>query len=221
MLPLAATYWHSEWRARLVYPVTLGTLIGFAVVLIAASWLVRTRATYAFDLRVTKKLQQFELPGLTRLMRLLTYMSNGPTLVIIAVAVIVFGAMTRALIPALYVVGTLVSIPLNLWMKTFFDRERPGESEVRVDVRGDRFGYSYPSGHSMCSAAFYVFLAFLVFIYMRDYRFREPLVAALCLLPIGIGISRIYLGDHWLSDVVGGWAFGLAIATLAAVLYPV
>jgi undecaprenyl-diphosphatase len=220
MLPFAAVYWHSEWRARLMYPVTMGTLIGFALILIAASILVRTRATYAFDLRVTKAFQRREAPGVTSIMRFLTFLSNAPTLVFIGIAVIGFGLATRAIVPALYAAGTLVAAPLNIWMKRFFDRERPGESEVRVDVHGDRFGFSYPSGHSMCSAAFYGFLAFLVFIYMHDSRIREPLVAFLALLPLGVGVSRIYLGDHWFSDVVGGWAFGVVIAVMAAVMYP-
>ncbi len=213
-------YWHSEWRARLEYPGTLAALVVFAGVVALASVLVRIRATYALDLRATKALQRWDAPFLTRIMRFLTFLSNMPTLIVIASTVLIIGVFTRAWLPALYAAGTLVAAPINLWMKTFFDRERPGEKEVRVDIRGDRFGFSYPSGHSMCSAAFYGFLAFLVYLYMRDSRIREPLVAALILVPVGVGISRIYLGDHWLSDVVGGWAFGLVIAVIAAVLYP-
>lgn len=218
----AFVYWHSEWRARLMYPATIGVLLVFVGILVIASWLVRTRASYAFDLRVTKAFQRFGGRRVRWLMRFLTFLSNPITLVAVAVAVLTFGYLTKALVPALYVAGTLVSVPLNLWVKTWFDRERPGEKEVRVDVLGNRFDrFSFPSGHAMCSAAFYGFLAFLVFIYMRAYWFREPLVVGLALLPVGIGLSRIYLGDHWFSDVVGGWAFGLAIATIAAVLYPV
>lgn len=205
-----------------MYPVTIGVLVGLVVVLVIASWLVRTRASYAFDLRVTKWFQRFGGRRVRWLMRSFTFLSNAPTMISTGIAVLAFGYVTRAFVPALYVAGTLVSIPLNLWVKTWFDRERPGEKEVRVDVLGNRFDeYSYPSGHAMVSAAFYGFLSFLVFIYMRAYWFREPLVIGLALLPVGIGLSRIYLGDHWFSDVVGGWAFGLAIATIAAVLYPI
>lgn len=213
-------YWHSEWRARLLYPGTMAALLVMLAALVLVSVLVRIRATYAFDLRVTKALQDWNPPFASRMMRALTALSNPLTLLAMGAAVMLFGLLTRAIVPALYASATIGAAPLNLAFKRLFDRERPGERDVRVDLRGRRWGFSYPSGHAMTSAAFFGFLAFLVWIYTRNPLVRDPLVVLLSLLPIGVGISRIYLGAHWLSDVVGGWAFGFAITVLAAILYP-
>ena len=111
-----------------------------------------------------------------------------------------------------------LALPINAIVKNIVDRHRPGEAEAKIHP-GPRWGFSYPSGHSMGAAAFYGFLAFLCWILIPELPLRIALTSMFALLPILVGLSRVYLGAHWASDVVGGWAGGLFVATPLALLY--
>jgi len=102
-----------------------------------------------------------------------------------------------------------VSIPITIGLKTFWDRKRPDAKIVNVAV--GTAGTSFPSGHAMGATSFYGALAALAWIHLNPRRTRLPLTLSLGSMPISIGISRIYLGAHWLSDVVGGWAMGTLV----------
>lgn len=73
---------------------------------------------------------------------------------------------------------------------------------------------SFPSGHAANSAIVYLTLAALLFPVVREWRMRLFILAAAMLLVGMIGISRVYLGVHWPTDVVAGWAFGSLWALL-------
>jgi undecaprenyl-diphosphatase len=210
----------SERVARLLYPETLAAWGTLALLLVTISYLVRLRATLPFDLRVTKYLQEVDTPFLSTLARWATFMGNSSTLVVLSVLGLLATIPIHLAKGGIYLVWSLAALPLNVVLKNIFDRERPGEKEVRVSP-GPRWGFSYPSGHSMGSAAFYGWLAFLVALYVRDPFVRYPVVALLLLLPLGVALSRIYLGAHWFSDVVAGLAGGTLIVVVLASLFPV
>jgi membrane-associated phospholipid phosphatase len=92
---------------------------------------------------------------------------------------------------------------LNDILKATFHRTRP--EPVAGFIQAQQF--SFPSGHAMESAAFYGFLAYLVWRLTRG-AVRAMAVTGLALLVIAIGISRIYLQDHFLSDVIAGYMAG-------------
>jgi undecaprenyl-diphosphatase len=210
----------TERGARLLYRETLISLCTLAAVMIALSILVRSRATLETDLRVTKYLQETDTPTLTWLARKATFLGNSSTLIVLAIvgmAASIPFALAKA---GIYMLWSLLALPLNILLKNIFDRERPGEKEVRVSP-GPRWGFSYPSGHSMGSAAFYGWAAFVVALYVHNPFIRYPLMATFILLPIGVAVSRIYLGAHWFSDVVAGLAGGAMLVVVLASLFPV
>lgn len=96
------------------------------------------------------------------------------------------------------------------WLKDAIDRPRPAGGLVGFS------GSSFPSGHAAYST-FYVWLAVTIVIRLRSGMARgAPVVAAGIVLTVLIGLSRVYLGVHYLSDVTGGWALGAAAFSLCA-----
>ncbi len=94
---------------------------------------------------------------------------------------------------------------LNQILKRIVQRPRP--SELRLT---DASGYSFPSGHSMASAAFYGFLIYLIYKKVENKKIRNILIAILSILILLIGASRIYLGVHYTSDVLAGFLISIS-----------
>ena len=88
---------------------------------------------------------------------------------------------------------------LNQLLKAILQRPRPTEYRIVEET-----GYSFPSGHSMVSMAFYGYLIYLIYKYVKNKYIKWISIVLLSILVCSIGISRIYLGVHYTSDVLGG-----------------
>lgn len=100
---------------------------------------------------------------------------------------------------------------LTQFLKLLIGRMRPPDG---ARVLWD--GYSFPSGHALGATVFYGFLLFLILRYSKNNWIRKLFSAILPLLILLIGASRVYLGVHWVTDVIAGWAIGGII--LAAII---
>lgn len=94
---------------------------------------------------------------------------------------------------------------LNQIIKFIMQRPRPTEFRIIEET-----GYSFPSGHSMVSLAFYGYLIYLIYKYINNKHLKRTLIILLSVLICIIGVSRIYLGVHYTSDVLGGFLISLA-----------
>lgn len=204
--------------APLLYPETFRFVAGMTASLILLSAVVRMAWTLPLDRWVTVRLQQLHHLALTRLAHLLTFLGNSSTIIALAILAIAFAAWQKEPRTGWFVAGTLLALPLNALLKKVISRERPG-TEAALIHPGPRWGFSYPSGHSMGSAAFYTFLAAQLYLHGFVDSWRLAVVVLIALLPVGVGISRIYLGAHWMSDVVGGWAGGAIISFCTMAVY--
>lgn len=99
----------------------------------------------------------------------------------------------------------LISTALNLILKNLVQRPRPIEYRLI-----DETGYSFPSGHSMVSTAFYGFIIYLIYNNVKNKKIRFTLIALLSILILTIGTSRIYLGVHYTSDVIAGFLISIS-----------
>ncbi len=94
---------------------------------------------------------------------------------------------------------------LNQLLKRILRRPRPTEFRIVEET-----GYSFPSGHSMVSMAFYGYLIYLIYRYIKNKYIKWLLIVLLSILICLIGISRIYLGVHYTSDVLGGFLLSIS-----------
>ena len=114
---------------------------------------------------------------------------------------------------ALWILGAQVSILITLILKGVVHRPRPLADLVHVTA--PLTDPSFPSGHVVQYATLFGFTFFLVYVLARP-SVQRTILLVLLALPIAlVGPSRLYLGQHWLSDVLGGYA----VATLLLVPY--
>ena len=134
----------------------------------------------------------------------------GSSLFLIFLAIILFIAIKDRKIGICIWINLGVSALLNQILKHIVQRPRPTEFRIINET-----GYSFPSGHSMVSAAFYGFLIYLIYKKVKNKYLKWTLISTLSIIVFLIGISRIYLGAHYFTDVIGGFS----ITAVYLVLY--
>jgi len=157
--------------------------------------------TLAFDERIRALVHAHANPGLTEAMRGISLFGEPVVLITLSLLVIVFFMRTarpRLMLPfAVTVAGAEV---LDQLLKQLFHRPRPATFFGLAEPSG----YSFPSGHALVSFAFFGTMV----IFAAPRRWWHYLLAAAAVA--AIGRSRIYLGMHYPSDVLGGWAAAAA-----------
>lgn len=128
----------------------------------------------------------------------------GGVLVIGALTIISFILIKNKKISFTILLNVIIATVLNLLLKNIIQRPRPDDFRLISET-----GYSFPSGHSMVSMAFYGFLIYLCIKYLKNKKIKIILTTFLSILIIAIGISRIYLGVHYTSDVIAGFMISI------------
>jgi undecaprenyl-diphosphatase len=169
-----------------------------------------------YDDYFTTKIQYFQNPSLTVFFQFITHLGDRLTYIIFTFAIAVFfllwnGKWKFALQTA--VVISLSSLS-NIVLKKAIHRERPSLDQL-ISVST----LSYPSGHAMSAMAFYGFLIYLSIRLVSSWGLKMAIFITLGLLIFLIGISRIYLGVHYPSDVLAGYVGGLIWVTFCAILF--
>jgi membrane-associated phospholipid phosphatase len=184
---------------------------------LALSIAAHSPALLQWDQRVTRAFQKLRSEPLDRMVRAVTLLADP--LPLIALGVIGTIAWWMAARPwAGVLVGiSVLGMPLNFGIKQLIRRPRPEEGLVKVLL--PVIGRSFPSGHAMTAVLFYGFLAFLVWIHVQHPGWRLFWASTLVVIAITVGLSRVYLGVHWFSDVIGGWTAGLFFLLILALIY--
>ena len=204
--------WAEEAEARPKQVAGFGAALvfGFAAgvaALAAFAWLaeeVLGRQTQQLDDATLAFLRQSTSPTLDRLALGVSMLGSEFVLLLGVVLLACFAWQRRwgAFAGLLLVTGG--AQVLNDVLKELFHRTRPAPVAGLISAQQ----FSFPSGHAMVSAAFYFFLAYLAWRLVVGRAWRGVLVSALVLLVLLIGLARLYLAAHFLSDVLAGYFAG-------------
>ena len=124
----------------------------------------------------------------------------GGAIAVILLTVIFCILINNKKISFTILLNVVIATILNILLKNIIQRPRPDDFRLISET-----GYSFPSGHSMVSMAFYGLLIYLSIKYLKNRKLKVILITSLSILIILIGISRIYLGVHYTSDVIAGF----------------
>jgi undecaprenyl-diphosphatase len=197
--------------------VAFWVMLGMFLVFLTLSLLVRSPGLTQRDAYLTKTIQQWRTPGLDGFFRGVTLLGDPLPPLILAAAGATWLFSTGRHWPAVFLLIATAGLPLNFLIKELVRRPRPaGES---VNVLLEVVGRSFPSGHAMTATMVYGFLAYLGFVLPARPAHRALIVSVFTVLPLLIGFSRVYLGVHWASDVLGGWTAGLFFLLLMVLAY--
>ncbi len=200
-----------RYRAVL-FQVALVIVAGTFAVL---TFLVKTMPSFAIDLQITRAIQLIHSSYFEMVMIWVSWPGFSPQNMIMVGLVILliygFGLHWEAVMA----LGAAVfSTAINLLVKDLIQRPRPTAKAVTVlDILKS---YSFPSGHVMFYLGFFGFIAFLAFSLLKPSVKRSFILAFISVWIVLIGISRIYLGEHWASDVLGAYLLGSL--TLVAII---
>ncbi|MFD1775107.1 phosphatase PAP2 family protein [Paenibacillus rhizophilus] len=203
---MTARHWSRGFKLFLLFAVIFGLI----------SVLVTYNHTAWFDDRIIHLVQSPESPALTSAAKSLSLV--GSSKIVISLSLVIMAALFLFLKHRLELllflwVGVTSNI-LNSILKNWFHRERPNIHRIIEEP-----GFSFPSGHSMAAFSVYGVLTFLLWRHLRSGSARVLLVVICFILTAAIGWSRIYLGVHYPSDVIGGYAASCAWLMLSIVLF--
>lgn len=181
------------------------------IIILTISLILFTIITYAIfndkintiDQNIHSYILNLRNNNLTSILITITNISSAYALIVLSILLLLI--MKKKKLPLLISLNLIISFISNQITKQIFTRPRP----IGINLI-EETGYSYPSGHAMISMAYFGFIAYLIYKYVKNKLIKTILISSIFLLIILIGFSRIYLGVHYLSDIIGGFLLSIA-----------
>ncbi len=209
-------WYRSSRRAQILVAIYITEFVLFTLLAVY----VHFNPVLPVDVAITREFQENRTPFIQWTMIAVSYLGNQAVIfsVLIALTALAFWLL-RLRLEALFIVGlSAVSSVLNVLLKLLVSRPRP--SAQFVEIIQHATGQSFPSGHVMSYVAFWGLLFSLgLILFNRKRWWNYILLIVPGLFVVLVGPSRIYLGDHWASDVLGGYLIGGLLLGIALWLY--
>ncbi len=200
-----------KWGREHLLPVLLTIRAAGLLLAALALWVftvlayeILAKESFTFDKEILLTLRKLQTPVLDKVMLGFTYIGQPTALLIVCfglgIWLLVRGQRSQATILVIAAAGGIV---LNHLLKILFGRARPMLWERVVDVGQ----YSFPSGHAMISLVIFGMSGYLLA--SKFPQWRVGIISLTLVLVTGVGLSRLYLGVHWPTDIMAGYAAGL------------
>jgi len=209
--------WYQSIRWGRILLIVYAMLIALFALL---SWWVFYHPVLAIDVTITHEFQENQAPWLRFIMLAVSFTGNvtALSLGLIVLATALFWIVDLRLEAVMVVALSATSALLNGLIKIIVARPRPTSSLVEIIQNAS--GNSFPSGHVMAYIAFWGLLfSFAIILFKGNHWWRTALLIISGLFVVLVGPSRIYLGDHWASDVLGAYLIGGVLLGIALWIY--
>ena len=143
----------------------------------------------------------------TSIFKIISFLASAKFIALLCLLILIFIKNKKIFI--IILINMLITWILIGTLKNIFTRERPNINRLVYEK-----GYSYPSGHTMTATIFYGFIIFLLIISNLIFLLKLFLIFLLIILILLVGYSRVYLGVHFFSDVIGALLFGTSYLIL-------
>ena len=173
-------------------------LITSLILFIFVTYFIFSNKITYLDSQVHSYILGIRNKNLTSILITITNVSSAYALIVISILLLLI--IKEKKIPLLISLNLIYSYTLNIIAKAIFTRPRP----IGINLI-EESGFSYPSGHSMVSMAYYGFIAYIIYKKQTNKLIKTIIIISLILTILLVGFSRIYLGVHYLSDVIGGF----------------
>jgi membrane-associated phospholipid phosphatase len=196
-------------KRRTLVTLVFGLLVGALVVFgVLAEEIATSGPIVTLDHDVDDSLHEEATPWVTTVMEGCSRMGSTQALVLVTLLATLALLLRRNWAEAALIAAALAGAKLvDALLKADFHRPRPAFADPVVPLAS---GYSFPSGHATASMAVYGAVAFILVRHLRSRRTRVAAMVIPALLVTAIGFSRLYLGEHFLSDVLAGYCVGMA-----------
>ena len=161
--------------------------------------LVLNGSIRSFDNNVYNIVSNVICNPMTHIMKFITFFGSAYALVSITVLLILFSKEEKC-----FGINLVVAFIISFLLKMIISRPRPVDHNIIKEI-----GYSFPSAHSMISMAVYGLLIYFIYKNIKNNHMKWVLIIIISILILLIGFSRIYLGVHYASDVLGGYLLAL------------
>lgn len=189
--------------------IPLGVL---SLLFIILTILVCTNTIEPLDNAVSSFIISIRSPELTNTMNIITNISGSYALIVFTTLFIIL--IKKKKYPLAITINLIAVFITSQLAKAIVERDRP------LDMLVSAPGYSYPSGHSMVGLAYFSFLSYLVIKYIPNKIVKIILPIVFTITILLVGFSRIYLGVHYLSDVLAGFLLGAIYLIIFINIYP-
>ncbi len=169
-------------------------------------FLVQSGKAAAFDDAVRFFFYDMRSGALTSAAKAMTYLGNWQSVTVLCIILLIIKP-TRIRYGIPVSAGAISVTVINKIIKNLVRRERPDQIYHLIK----QGGYSFPSGHSITSMFVFGMLIYLVRVNVQNRKAANVLTVIIAVPMVCIGLSRIYLGVHYPSDVLAGWALGIAV----------
>ncbi len=193
---------HEEWIYRHILLFTICSLVLFLFL----TCLVTSDTIDSVDSLIHRNISRLYTPAFGKAMSIVSKITHPVVLITVSFILMTFFIVFSKTVKGMVMIsGVMVSYYLSSWVKDIFGRSRP-ESEII-----DKAGFSFPSGQAVTSATFFFLVIYLFAGSFTKKSSKMFFIFSNIFLLLLVGLSRIYLQLHWVSDVLAGFALGMVI----------